>query len=172
MSEIWKPIKNYEGKYEVSNLGRVKSLQRWSGKKFYDREKILSLYTNKKNGYVYVMLAKENKEKNIRVHRLVAEAFIDNVNNLPIVNHKDGNRANNNVNNLEWCDYRYNAIDGFKRKGIYDNDKDIIEKYLKTKNTEEVANIYGCSKETIRQVLIRNNIKRFKNSGRKKKIKE
>lgn len=108
MNEIWKDIQDYEGKYQVSNLGRIKSLQRWSGKKFYNREKILTPYINKKNGYAYIYLTKNNKGKNIRVHRLVAKAFLDNSNNYSDVNHKDCNRTNNNVNNLEWCTRSYN----------------------------------------------------------------
>ena len=114
MREIWKPIKNYEDKYEISNLGRVKSLQRWSGTKFYNREKVLNLYTNKKNGYVYVWLTKNSKGKNFRVHRLVAETFIKNPNNYTDINHKDCDRTNNCINNLEWCTKSYNVRYSFK----------------------------------------------------------
>ena len=95
--EMWKDIPEYEGKYQVSNLGRVKSLQRWSGTKYYNREYILNNYVNKKNGYVYVYLTKNNKGKNIRLHRLVAQAFIPNPNNYLYINHKDCDRTNNNV---------------------------------------------------------------------------
>lgn len=109
MNEIWKDIDGYEGKYQVSNLGRVKSLQRWSGTKFYNREYILNNYVNKKNGYVYVYLTKNNKSKNIRLHRLVAQAFIPNPNNYLYINHKDCDRTNNNVENLEWCTASYNV---------------------------------------------------------------
>ena len=121
MNEIWKDIKGYEGKYQVSNLGRVKSLQRWSGTKYYDREKILSSCINKHNGYAYVYLMKNNKAKNVRVHRLVAEAFIDNPNNFPEVNHIDCNRANNNVNNLEWCTRSYNIKYSFEKGNAKSN---------------------------------------------------
>ena len=109
MIEIWKPIKNYEGKYEISNFGRVKSLQRWSKTKFYNREKMLTPYINKRNGYAYIYLTKDNKGKNVRIHRLVAEHFIDNPNNYQDINHKDCNRANNRVDNLEWCTRSYNV---------------------------------------------------------------
>ena len=112
--EIWKDIPEYEGKYQVSNLGRVKSLQRWSGTKYYNREYILNNYVNKKNGYVYVYLTKNNKGKNIRLHRLVAQAFIPNPNNYLYINHKDCDRTNNNVNNLEWCTASYNVKYSFK----------------------------------------------------------
>lgn len=157
--EIWKKIDEFEN-YEVSNLGRVKSLQRWSGKKFYKREQIMKLYQNKKNGYIYVSLSKDNKAKNIRVHILVAKAFLDNPNNYNQINHIDGNKENNNVNNLEWCNASYNMKDMYKRKGVYDKDGLIIEDYLKIKSCKEVAEIYKCSSENIRCVLKRNNIKR------------
>jgi len=107
--EIWKDIPEYIVKYQVSNFGRVKSLQRWSGTKYYNREYILNNYVNKKNGYVYVYLTKNNKSKNIRLHRLVAQAFIPNPNNYLYINHKDCDRTNNNVENLEWCTASYNV---------------------------------------------------------------
>ena len=86
MKEEWKDIKGYEGLYQVSNLGRVKSLNyRRTG-----NEKILSLRKHK-NGYVYIGLSKNGKTKHLRVHRLVAETFISNPNNYLEVNHKDEN---------------------------------------------------------------------------------
>lgn len=158
--EIWKNIPNYEDKYQVSNLGRVKSLQRWSGTKFYDREYILNNYVNKKNGYVYVYLTKNNKSKNVRLHKLVAENFIDNSNNYNQINHIDGNKQNNNVENLEWCNSSYNIRDMYKRNGKYLKDNEIIEKYKKLKSCNKVAKIFNMSGENIRQILIRNNIDR------------
>lgn len=158
--EIWKNIPNYEDKYQVSNLGRVKSLQRWSGTKFYNREYILNNYVNKKNGYVYVYLTKNNKNKNVRLHKLVAENFIDNSNNYKQINHIDGNKQNNNVENLEWCNSSYNIRDMYKRNGKYFKDNEIIEKYKKLKSCNKVAKIFNMSGENIRQILIRNNIDR------------
>ena len=111
--EIWKDIKGYEGKYQVSSLGRIKSLYRWNGKAFYSREHIIKSYINK-NGYVYIALMKNNKNKNCRLHRLVAEAFLDNPNNYNDINHKDGNKENNNINNLEYCTKSYNMKHAFK----------------------------------------------------------
>lgn len=107
--EIWKNIQGYEGLYQVSNLGRVKSLekQRDNGKGIYfTKEKILKL-NNDKN-YLGVCLFKNNKRKPFKVHRLVAEAFIPNPDNLPQVNHKDENKQNNRADNLEWCTQKYN----------------------------------------------------------------
>lgn len=123
--EIWKDILGYEGLYQVSNFGRVKSLK-------FGKEKILIPGKNKKTGYLQVVLCKENILKTYLVHRLVAEAFIDNPDNLPQVNHKDENKLNNVVSNLEWCDAKYNInygtaiqrssekrINGKKSKKVY-----------------------------------------------------
>lgn len=87
------------GRYQVSNLGRVKSL--------IGHKKILK--PELRTGYYSVNLCKDSKCKHVRIHRLVAEAFIPNIKHLPVVNHKDGNKVNNNVDNLEWCDNTYNS---------------------------------------------------------------
>ena len=105
MEEIWKDIKEYEGYYQVSNWGRIKSLPRNSTVKY---ARNLKLRANR-HGYLYVVLCKNGKVKTYYVHRLVAEAFIPNTDNLPCVNHKDENPLNNNVDNLEWCSYSYNS---------------------------------------------------------------
>lgn len=97
MKEIWKDIKNYEGLYQVSNLGNVKSLR--TGKK---------IYYSTAGGYYRVNLFKDKRRKGFSIHRLVAEMFIPNYNNKPCVNHKDCNRKNNKVDNLEWCTYKEN----------------------------------------------------------------
>ena len=102
--EEWRTIEGYEGKYQVSNLGKVKSLKDRYGN---PREKILHQGKNS-NGYLLVVLYKEGKLKHYLVHRLVANAFIPNPNNYPYVNHKDENPSNNCVDNLEWCDAKYN----------------------------------------------------------------
>lgn len=95
--EIYKDIRGFEGKYQISNYGNVKSLHFCNGKK----EKILK-QTICRN-YLEVCLSKNNKAKSYFVHRLVAQAFIPNPLNLPEVNHKDGNKHNNKQENLEWC---------------------------------------------------------------------
>ena len=111
MKEIWKDILGYEGLYQVSNFGRVKSLNY----KRTGKERILKLLKHK-CGYLYIGLHKDNNVKNYYIHRLVAEAFIDNPNNLPQVNHKDENKLNNVVSNLEWCDAKYNINYGTARE--------------------------------------------------------
>ena len=112
MKEIWKDIEGYEGIYQVSNKGRVKSLKRKicsnSNNHKYNTlsEKLLKLSGGGK--YIQVILCKDGKTSAKLVHRLVAQAFIPNPNNLPCVNHKDENKKNNDVRNLEWCTYKYN----------------------------------------------------------------
>lgn len=101
--EIWKDVEGYEGLYQVSSEGRVKSL----GNNKTRKEKILKNCKDK-DGYLYVLLCKEGKKKYFTIHRLVAKAFLSNPNNLLEVNHKDENKQNNCVENLEWCDCKYN----------------------------------------------------------------
>ena len=102
--EEWRDIKGFEGKYMVSNLGRVKSLNyNKTGK-----EKIMKGVPDG-YGYFQLSLCKEGKVKNCRINRLVAQAFIPNPDNLPEVNHKDKIRTNNRVDNLEWCTTQYNV---------------------------------------------------------------
>ena len=113
MKEIWKSIKNYEGLYEVSNLGRVKSLNyNKTGK-----EQILKP-AKVKNGYLLVGLCNNKKVKTYHVHRLVAQTFIPNPNDLPQVNHKDEDKENNCIDNLEWCSAEYNMNYGTRNKRI------------------------------------------------------
>lgn len=113
MEEIWKDIEGYEGFYQVSNIGRVRSLDRFvNGNHItcdyqFMKGKILKLRKNR-SGYWIVMLRKNSSYKGMLVHRLVAQAFIPNPDNLPFINHKDENPANPIVTNLEWCTPKYN----------------------------------------------------------------
>lgn len=113
--EKWKDIKNYEGYYQISDAGNVKSVERVYKTKKGQRtvpEKIRALINV--HGYLYCELWKENKHQRYAVHRLVADAFIPNVKNLPMVNHLDGNKTNNNVYNLEWCTCSENNLHAYK----------------------------------------------------------
>lgn len=102
--EEWKDIIDYEGLYQISNYGRVKSLGNDKTKK----EKILK-FGKDKDGYLQVHLCKNGKKKTCKVHRLVAQAFIPNPNNYEEINHKNENREMNTVENLEWCTRQYNV---------------------------------------------------------------
>lgn len=113
--EIFKSIQGYEGLYEVSNFGKVKSIGRYDFRGHFRKEKILKP-SKKKDGYYAVILYKDGKTKMFRIHRLVAKAFIHNPNNYPQVNHKDKIRTNNNVDNLEWCDNKYNTTFSLGKK--------------------------------------------------------
>lgn len=101
MKEIWKDIKGWKGLYQVSNLGNIRTLH-------YKKPYLRKLSKSKK-GYLRVNLSKDKKYKYYSVHRLVAEAFIPNPDNLPQINHKDEIRTNNRVDNLEWCTSKYNC---------------------------------------------------------------
>lgn len=121
MKEIWKFIPGFEHHYQISNLGRVKRLQYkqvdnyGTGRVRIYPEKIENQYISN-TGYFQVDLRTRTQRRRVNVHRLVAEAFIPNPDNLPCVNHKDENKLNNDVTNLEWCDYFYNNSYGTTRQ--------------------------------------------------------
>lgn len=114
--EKFKPIKGYELIYEISNIGRVKALSKTVSTGFgrfqYYPEKIMKSNVAG-NGYMMVRLTNRSISKSFTLHRLVAIHFIENHDSLPIINHKDGNKINNNVGNLEWCDYSYNLTHAY-----------------------------------------------------------
>ena len=118
IEEIWRSIECYEGLYEVSNTGQVRSLDRYvkgKGKSYrLQKGKMLSPIKNK-DGYLQVNLCCNGKYKIFLVHRLVTKTFIPNPDNLPEVNHKDEDKTNNSVDNLEWCDRSYNNNYGTRK---------------------------------------------------------
>lgn len=136
--EIWKDIQGYEGLYQVSNYGMVKGLPKSTHK---NNIIIKPLNMNK---YYYVRLSKNNIAKNYSIHRLVAQSFISNFNNLPQVNHKDGDKHNNYVENLEWISPIENVRHAFKNN--------LINKNRKSK-------IINCSHKIIQKDLNNNIIK-------------
>ena len=112
-TEEWRDVSGFEGLYQVSNLGRVMSLNyRKTGK-----PQIMSLSYDK-DGYQTVCLSNKGKKKYAKIHRLVGEAFIPNPSGLPLINHKDENRENNCVDNLEWCDVKYNNNYGTRNEKV------------------------------------------------------
>lgn len=125
--EEWRPIAGYEGLYEVSNLGQVRSvdrvldIQRKDGINYtrHWNSKIIKCYKDR-YGYLIAPLKKDGIYHSALLHRIIATAFIPNPYNLPEVNHKDENKTNNDISNLEWCDHLYNTRygTGQKRSGM------------------------------------------------------
>lgn len=144
IKEIWKDKKDYEGHYQVSNCGRVKSIK-------FGKERILKPFTDGR-GYLYVNLCKNNKQKTYKVHRLVAEAFLPNPNNLPMINHRDENKSNNSVNNLEWCDVKYNNTYGTRIERVSEKNtngkrsKPVLQYTLDGKFVREWDSIRECGR--------------------------
>ena len=109
--EVWRDIQGYEGLYQVSNKGRVKSVERYDSLGRAVKERILYQHKEKK-GYMRVSLSKFGIQSYFKVHRLVANAFIENHDKLPQINHIDEDKCNNTVSNLEWCTNQYNSSYG------------------------------------------------------------
>lgn len=175
--EVWKDIKGYEGAYQVSSLGRVKNLARYTnvggGSKSFKRERILKYDKSKKNKrgqfYLRVTLSKKNKQKRLQVHRIVAEHFIDNPEGKDIINHIDGNPENNHYLNLEWCTYSENERHSYDVLGKINNNrklsdaavKDIVKNAIKGTppfkknrgNINEFAKKYNVDRTTVLNVL-------------------
>lgn len=170
MNEIWKDIKGYEGLYQVSNLGRVKSLKRYvnhsGNSKRIVYERILKPVVDNTKYYV-VSLWKNNIHNRVHIHRLVIEAFIPNLDNKPFVNHIDGNKLNNCIDNLEWCTPKENNIHAYKME--LNNSKRKVNQYdlkgnfIKTWNSIKEANEYY--KTTHISECCNRNAKRKKSKG-------
>ena len=153
--EIWRPIKGYEGYYEVSSYGNVRSVNRIiahsDGKMEHHKGKLLKC--KEKNGYLLVQLCKNGKHTTFFIHRLVAQCFIPNPDSFPIINHKDEVKTNNCVDNLEWCTHRYNNCYGtvLQRRA---------EKHSKAvlqidKETDEIVEEYTSMIEAARNIKSR-----------------
>ena len=160
MNEKWKDVENYEGLYRVSNLGNVKHLKiSWicsRGHEITKKEKILKGSLDK-DGYVKVALSKNNKIKLFSVHRLVAQAFIPNPNNLPQVNHIDGNKQNNKFDNLEWCTAKENISHAINTLNVKYS-RYINKAWLKNKKKviRSDGKIYSQVKDVIKELNIKN----------------
>lgn len=166
--EIWKPVVGYEGLYEVSNKGRVRSLNRKvsNGHGFYIKEGRVLAISKTTTGYWKVELKKSGeKRRSMKVHRLVAFAFIPNSENKPNINHIDGNPLNNNVENLEWCTQSENMLHANKvglrkkRNGFNFCKEKIISEYLSEgKTLTYLSRKYKTNIKTISNYLKKNNI--------------
>lgn len=148
MKEIWKDIKDYEKRYQVSNLGRFRSLLKWDLNNRKYKPNIQIIKTRKdKDGYNIIDLHKNNKSKTFKAHRLVAETFIANPNNYPQINHKNEVKDDNRVENLEWCSNKYNARYGTKIQRTAEKHKksvlmfDLEENFIKEYNSLTEASI-------------------------------
>ena len=154
--EIWKDVPNYKGRYQASNLGRIKSLN-FNGT---GKEKIMRPRTG--NRYYMIALWKDGKRKDLLLHRVIAETFIENKENKPFINHKDENCFNNSVDNLMWCTHKEIMYWGTRNKRIaknnsikvnqYDLENNFIKQwnsineFLKENNLPKNGNVYMCCK--------------------------
>lgn len=146
MKEEWKDIPGYEGLYQVSTMGRVKSLSREiisSTGNYVSKEKILTTTGNDGLGYVRLQLFKNNKGKLVRAHRLVAMAFIPNPENKCDVNHKNGNKSDNRVENLEWATRSENE----KHSYYILNKKRLTKKIMCLETGEQFDSILSAAKK-------------------------
>jgi hypothetical protein len=161
--EKFKKLKGYEGCYEISNLGRVKSLKR----KGVPKDIFKSTCTNPNHGYIDIQLRLNNKVSTKKLHRLVAQTFLKNPLDLPVVNHKDGNKINNVLDNLEWCTHKENILHAHKmgltnmcRGNNHHNIKIKVEDLCKVFNMKkegfknyEIAKIFDVNPATISKIL-------------------
>ena len=143
MEEIWKKIKDYEGLYEVSNLGRVRD----------KNGKIKALYKQNK-GYYYLSLYYNGKTYHPTIHRLVAEHFLEKENGMNQVNHIDGNKSNNIVSNLEWCNQQLNYNHGMK-KFLYSHNENHYFAKLTNEKVKIIPVLYsiGFTRTTVARIL-------------------
>lgn len=145
MKEIWKPIRGLDKPYMISNLGNIKNCK---------TNRLIKPFINN-GGYYEIVLSINNKRKHFRVHRLVANAFIENPFKYPIINHIDCNRLNNKADNLEWCDYTYNNNYNVKctrtGKTVKVKQYDLNMNYIRTFNRmKDIENKYNISRTAIR----------------------
>lgn len=166
LMELWKPVEGYEGLYEVSSHGRVKALEKRvdSGKCHRTWNEHILCTAIDSRGYVRTSLSKDGHSKTVKIHRLVAEAFISNLDNLPQVNHKDGNKQNNNADNLEWCTQAENMKHAYHMKlkvlngennpssKLSFNDVCYIREH-KDLGSKALSDLFGVHRKTIQRIV-------------------
>ena len=163
-TEIWKDIPEFQGYFQASNTGKIRTVARnvWNGKGYYKLKSHEMTYRLSEKGYVVIDVCFNNKKLYRQVHRLVAEAFIPNPENKPQINHKDGNKQNNNVENLEWCTNAENQIHAYKlglnkhsdksgrpkkSVGLYLDDGSLYKKF---NSIAETSRYLQCSADVIK----------------------
>ena len=168
--EEWRSIPDYEGYYEVSNLGRVRSVERLvpHARHGLTKQQSKILRPAITDGYYKVALSMDRRLRSFRVHRLVAQAFIDNPSELPEVNHKDGDKLNNNASNLEWCTHAQNIQHAFDNglsvalRGATNGNSKLTEESVLAIRSEydygkvtlmQLAGKYGCSKRNVLDIV-------------------
>ena len=176
-SEVWKDVAGYEGVYQVSNLGRVRSVDRLvqysDGRKYTYKGKMIKLAENKnRGGYLYVRLSHNQRKVLKSLHRLVAETFIENSGNKPEVNHIDGDKGNNKVSNLEWVTSKENSEHAVKNglipsgqdsyQAAFSNNqvRDMRKQYKGGFRLTDLAEKFGVNPSTMHSIL---NYRTYKN---------
>ena len=153
MQEVWKDIKDYEGIYQISNFGRIKSLARKRIITYTTKEKILKPI-KRRDGYLGFNL----RGKNISQHRILAQYFIPNKKDLPFVNHIDGNKANNNLKNLEWCTVSQNVLHAYyilghkaeAQKGKFGKNHHVSKKIIQKSLRGKIIKIWDSGMDAVR----------------------
>lgn len=164
--EIWKDINGYEGLYQVSNLGNVKNLKRKvkiskTLEKYKEIPEHILKPVNSKRGYLYVSLANNGKIKNVRIHKLVAEAFIPNDNGTLQINHINGIKSDNRVENLEWVTCKDNINKAWKM-GLCEKNRELLSKTMKERNSKRDYSETKYKTSVLQYDLDGNLIKKYK----------
>lgn len=157
LTEEWRDIRGFAGLYQVSNFGRVRSLGRKVSRR-YTSTIILKQYLQP-NGYLFVRISKDGKYTNKLVHRLVAEAYLPNPDNLPQVNHKDEDKTNNIVSNLEWVSAKRNSNYGTRNSrigGLLTNCESTSRRIAQYTKNMELVHVFPSAKEIQRTLCYHN----------------